>query len=495
MLARRVFQKRSCWRSGNYARRSLPPPTAEATRVIPRAVVHFSSVSRVPMKSTFDCSYKLYNNKVHYFATSAAVLERVDNIVDIPLAQTGEGIAECELLKWFVKEGDEVEEYQRLCEVQSDKATIEITSRYQGRVVQFLHVPGDIVKVGETLLSISVDDSQVPSNNGNQSSPTSQPIEPINESSEPKTTQESETLSLTTPAVRNLAKQHDIDVNDVPGTGKHGRIQKEDVLNYVSSLKNKPSVVEPTLKPEQIIQPMVNESLYQDKTLPIRGYQRAMVKSMTAAASIPHFHFIEEIKCDELCKLKDVFQKQNSDPSVKFTFLPILIKSLSMALAKYPLLNSTFNLEKYEVNLKGSHNIGIAMATPVGLVVPNIKNVQSLSILEITKELARLQTLAKENKLNPEDIRGGTITLSNVGSIGGKSGSPLINVPEVAIIALGRTQKVACFDDDGNAYPVSSMTANIAADHRILDGATVAQFCNEWKRLIEKPELILLHTR
>ncbi|XP_076928435.1 lipoamide acyltransferase component of branched-chain alpha-keto acid dehydrogenase complex, mitochondrial-like [Bidens hawaiensis] len=240
---------------------------------------------------------------------------------------------------------------------------------------------------------------------------------------------------------------------------------------------------------------MANESLYQDKTLPIRGYQRAMVKSMTAAASIPHFHFIEEIKCDELCTLKDVFQKQNSDPSVKFTFLPILIKSLSMALAKYPLLNSTFNLEKYEVNLKGSHNIGIAMATPVGLVVPNIKNVQSLSIFEITKELARLQTLAKENKLNPEDIRGGTITLSNIGSIGGKSGSPLINVPEVAITALGRTQKVACFDDDGNMYPVSSMTANIAADHRILDGATVAQFCNEWKRLIEKPELILLHTR
>ncbi|XP_076894570.1 lipoamide acyltransferase component of branched-chain alpha-keto acid dehydrogenase complex, mitochondrial-like [Bidens hawaiensis] len=438
---------------------------------------------------------QLYNNKVHYFATSAAVLERVDNIIDIPLAQTGEGIAECELLKWFVKEGDEVEEYQRLCEVQSDKATIEITSRYQGRVVQFLHVPGDIVKVGETLLSISVDDSQVPSDNVNQSSPTSHPIEPINESSELKKTQESETLSLTTPAVRNLAKQHSIDVNDVPGTGKHGRIQKEDVLNYVASLKNEPSSVEPTLEAEQIIQPMANESLYQDKTLPIRGYQRAMVKSMTAAATIPHFHFIEEIKCDELCKLKDVFQKQNSDPSVKFTFLPILIKSLSMALTKYPLLNSTFNLDKYEVNLKGSHNIGIAMATPVGLVVPNIKNVQSLSILEITKELARLQTLAKKNKLNPEDIRGGTITLSNIGSIGGKSGSPLINVPEVAIIALGRTQNVACFDDDGNVYPVSSMTANIAADHRILDGATVAQFCNEWKRLIEKPELILLHTR
>ncbi|KAI3804396.1 hypothetical protein L1987_25901 [Smallanthus sonchifolius] len=499
MLARGIFQKRSCCRSGNvfFFCRRLPTSTAEPTEMKPPAVAHFSSAAPTPVKSMFDSSYKLYNHKVHYFSTSAAALEPVDNIIDIPLAQTGEGIAECELLKWFVKEGDEVEEYQPLCEVQSDKATIEITSRYQGKVVQFLHVPGDIVKVGQTLLSISVDDSQVPSDVG-EPSPTSHPIESSNESSELRETQEGETL--TTPAVRNLAKQHGIDLNDVPGTGKHGRVQKEDVLNYVASVINKPALVnptsvKPTLEPEQVFRPMADESLYQDKTLPIRGYQRAMVKSMTAAATIPHFHYIEEINCDELGKLKDGFQKQNSDPNIKFTFLPLLIKSLSMALTKHPLLNSTFNLEKYEVNLKGSHNIGIAMATQVGLVVPNIKNVQSLSILEITKELARLQKLAKENKLNPEDIRGGTITLSNIGAIGGKSGSPLINVPEAAIIALGRTQKVACFGDDGKVYPVSLMTANIAADHRILDGATVAQFCNEWKKLIEKPELILLHTR
>ncbi|KAK9059166.1 hypothetical protein SSX86_021785 [Deinandra increscens subsp. villosa] len=503
MLVRGVLQKRSCWRSGNayFFCRRLPSSTVEPTRMIdPAAVAHFSSAALTPIKSTFNCSYKLYDHKVHYFSTSAAAaLEPVDNIIDIPLAQTGEGIAECELLKWFVKEGDEVEEYQRLCEVQSDKATIEITSRYQGKVVQFLHVPGDIVKVGETLLSISVDDSQVAPDVGELSSPTSQPIEPSKESSELTKSQEGESLS--TPAVRNLAKQHGIDLNDVPGTGKHGRVQKEDVLSYAANLKTKPATVDPSSvkptfdEPEQVPQPVAYESLHQDKTLPIRGYQRAMVKSMTAAATIPHFHYIEEINCDKLAKLKDAFQKQNSDPSIKFTFMPVLIKSLSMALTAHPLLNSNFNLEKYEVNLKGSHNIGIAMATPVGLVVPNIKNVQSLSILEITKELARLQKLAKENKLNPEDIRGGTITLSNIGAIGGKSGSPLINVPEVAIIALGRTQKVACFSDDGTVYPVSLMTANIAADHRILDGATVARFCNEWKKLIEKPELILLHTR
>ncbi|KAM0988237.1 hypothetical protein ACFX13_012445 [Malus domestica] len=166
-----------------------------------------------------------------------------------------------------------------------------------------------------------------------------------------------------------------------------------------------------------------------------------------------------------------------------------------MAMNKYPLMNSSFNEESLEVTLKGSHNIGIAMATPYGLVVPIIKNVQSLSILEITMELSRLLQLALENKLKREDISDGTITLSTIGAIGGKYGSPLLNLPEVAIIAIGRMQKVPRFADDGTLHPVSVMTVNIGADHRVLDGATVARFCNEWKQFIENPELLMLRMR
>ncbi|CAK9138963.1 unnamed protein product [Ilex paraguariensis] len=227
----------------------------------------------------------------------------------------------------------------------------------------------------------------------------------------------------------------------------------------------------------------------------VGGFQRAMVKSMTLAAKIPHFHYVEEINCDALVGLKASFQNANSDPDVKHTFLPVLIKSLSLALSRHPLLNGSFNEELHEVTFKGSHNIGIAMATSYGLVVPNIKKVQSLSILEITKELSRLHQLASANKLTPDDISGGTITLSNIGAIGGKFGSPLVNLPEVAIIAIGRIQKVPHFADEGNVYPVSVMTVNIGADHRVLDGAAVARFCNEWKLFIEKPELLMLHMR
>ncbi|CAL4963913.1 unnamed protein product [Urochloa decumbens] len=392
-------------------------------------------------------------------------------LVEVPLAQTGEGIAECELLRWFVNEGDQVDEFQPLCEVQSDKATIEITSRFKGTVHQIHFGPGDIVK------SVGVE-SAVASNEGNAPSGT-----------------------LSTPAVRHLAKQYGLNINEIVGTGKDGRILKEDVLNYAVSkglCKKQSSSLEDSIGQVEFVEEgksVPSVPFYEDKKILLRGYQRAMVKSMSLAAKVPHFHYLEEINCDSLVQLKARFQTENKDNTIKHTFLPFLIKSLSMALSKYPMLNSSFIEETNEVVLKGSHNIGIAMATTHGLVVPNVKKVQSLSILEITKELARLHEMASHNRLSAADIEGGTITLSNIGAIGGKFGSPLLNLPEVAIIALGCIQKLPRFDDDENVYPSSIINVTVGADHRVVDGATVARFCNEWKGLVEKPELLLLHMR
>ncbi|KAL0787482.1 hypothetical protein Bca101_003728 [Brassica carinata] len=405
--------------------------------------------------------------------------------IDVPLAQTGEGIAECELLKWFVKEGDPVEEFQPLCEVQSDKATIEITSRFKGKVALISHAPGDIIKVGETLVKLAVEDA----NDALQvSSDTPENVEPI--CSKPKL--DSLVGALSTPAVRTLAKDLGIDINLVIGSGKDGRVLKEDVLQFSGQKQN---VTDSAPSDNPFIRGDSVSTNYEDQIVPLRGFNRAMVKTMTMATKVPHFHFVEEINCDALVKLKHFFKDHNTDSTVKHTFLPTLIKSLSMALTKYPYVNGCFNEESLEIILKGSHNIGVAMATEHGLVVPNIKNVQSLSLLEITKEMSRLQHLATNNKLSPEDVTGGTITLSNIGAIGGKFGSPLLNLPEVAIIALGRIEKVPKFKEDGSVYPASTMMVNIAADHRVLDGATVARFCCQWKEYIEKPELLMLQMR
>lgn len=501
MLSRRIFQTKPLssvgWRGllHDYTAANISPPLTVTAR-------HSWLVLSRDFKSMPSCSAHKFNYAKNpygltgYFFSSQPMVEvRVDGIVEIPLAQTGEGIAECELLKWFVQPGDKIDEFQPLCEVQSDKATIEITSRYKGEVSEILHVPGDIVKVGETLLKLFVSELSVPSQ-------ICDTIELNNDSSDSdiQTSQSQETERggvLSTPAVRNIAKLYNINIKDVSGTGKDGRVLKEDILKYAAS-KGVIEVIPSSITADSVKQKSEREDIhqddYEDKTYPLRGFHRAMVKTMTAASKIPHFYFVEEINCDALVDLKAFFQK-HSDPDIRHTSLPILIKSLSMALKKYPLLNSRFSEESYEVTLKGSHNIGIAMATPSGLVVPNIKKVQSLSILEITKELSRLRELAVANKLSQDDISGGTITLSNIGSIGGKFGSPLINAPEVAIIAIGRLQKLPRFDDNGNVYPASITTVNIAADHRVLDGATVAYFCKEWKSFIEKPELYMLHMR
>ncbi|KAK8507124.1 hypothetical protein V6N13_069914 [Hibiscus sabdariffa] len=460
MIGRRLLQKR-VWNSGRRWLFPSSPPSPVPAEYCKR---HFST---------------------HVLAAFSSPSDNPIN-VKIPPTQN-KCIAECELIKWFVHEGDEVDEFQPLCEVQSDKATIEITSRYKGRVAQVLHVPGSIVKVGETLLKMDVEENRIP------------PVVLGNLENEKHTSG-----VLSTPAVRNLAKEHGININEVQGSGKDSRVLKEDILKNAAQkgILEDPSFTATADLGELLHGEMSSSQVsaevsghYEDTIVPLRGFQRTMVKTMSMAAKVPHFHYVEEIDCDALAELKTSFQTNNSEPGIKFTFLPILIKSLSMALKKYPMVNSCFSEESVEVILRGSHNIGIAMATPFGLVVPNIKNVQSLSILEITRELSRLQQLALDNKLSPDDISGGTITLSNIGAIGGKFGAPIVNLPEVAIIAMGRIQKLPRVADDGDIYSASIMTVNIGADHRVLDGATVARFCNEWKRFIEKPELLMLHMK
>ncbi|CAM8989798.1 unnamed protein product [Rhodiola kirilowii] len=500
-MIRRQILRRSVWAVG----RKLLSSNAARMWNIRAPVLLLVDLSERVVSDARSFSVNPYDLRRCYFSSQAMLDVQEGGTVDVPLAQTGEGIAECELLQWFVQEGDLVDEFQRLCEVQSDKATIEITSRYKGRVAKILHDPGSIVKVGATLLKMSVDDFAAPIPASNESS--NAPIETVTcDSNDQSSVLEKNKPKgvLATPSVRSLAKLYVLNIEEVSGSGKDGRVMKEDVLAVAtkkgliensSSSSDDDSVERAAAHVEPFSSPAANDLLFIDSRVPVRGYQRAMVRTMTAAAKVPHFHYVEEINCDALVRLKVIFQKENTDPAIKHTFLPVLIKSLSLAMSKFPLLNACFDENSQEIILKGAHNIGVAMATPHGLVVPNIKKVQSLSVLEITKELSRLQLLARDNKLAPEDVSGGTISLSNIGAIGGKFGSPLLNLPEVAIIAMGRIEKVPRFDNNGNVYPSSIMNINMGADHRVLDGATVARFCNEWKSHIEKPELLLLQLR
>ncbi|KAG6493327.1 hypothetical protein ZIOFF_048309 [Zingiber officinale] len=472
--ASRVSRLPSAAATNPYAALLRPPPDTSESESGPFRSVLSSFLPFSPLRAGSSRSFAYWSSAervcVRFCNRRLSSQARVDaaggEVVDVPLAQTGEGIAECELLKWFVSE------------------------------------------VGETLVKIQVDDSQTPFTSAGDINVTSGGVSLTDPDSPISPKAEASGGVLSTPAVRNLAKELGLVLNDIPGTGKDGRILKEDVLTYATSkghckeqsfssdsIDGHTNELELLNQDKGFYEDNVGDVQHEDKIIPVRGFQRSMVKSMTMAAKVPHFHYVEEINFDALVELKTAFQTANKDQNVKHTYLPFLIKSLSMALNKYPLLNSSFNDETNEIFLKGYHNIGIAMATTYGLVVPNIKKVQSLTILEITKELARLQQMASSNKLNTEDITGGTLTLSNIGAVGGKFGSPLLNLPEVAIIAIGQIRRLPRFDDDDNIYPASVASVTVGADHRIVDGATVARFCNEWKLLIEKPELLLLHMK
>lgn len=469
---------------------------------------------RQPLKLYFSKCQKLQ------FSTSHSQASELRGVIEVPLAQTGEGIADCELLTWFVKEGDEVDEFQPLCSVQSDKATIQITSRYKGKVLRLKFVPGNVVKVGEPLLELVSGSSDyigaTQSLSKEQLSDAEEELLSTNDASGGHV-ENSQKKVLATPAIRDFAQQYGIKLEGVSGSGKDGRVLKEDVMKHISNkdgldqeLKllseiasrsvslthaNERKESQHSNQKEMSDIPYVHKNIPEDKIIHVRGYQRTMVKAMTAAAAIPHFHLVDELNVDAVSalrkNLKDVFIEQG----VNITYLPFVIKALSVALVKYPLVNSTCNEDASEICCRGAHNVGVAIATSYGLAVPNIKNVQDLSVLEIAKELLRLTELARANQLSSADVSGGTITVSNFGSVGGKFGSPLLNLPEVAIVAIGRIQKIPRFSDEGNIYPASIMNVTWGADHRVLDGATVANVCNEWKTIVERPERLVIHLK
>ncbi|MCO5609331.1 hypothetical protein L7F22_063557 [Adiantum nelumboides] len=451
------------------------------------------------------------------FSTSAPHATEPEGIIEVPLAQTGEGIADCELLSWLVEEGDHIDEFQPICSVQSDKATIQITSRYKGKVSRLNFLPGDVIKVGESLLELISDSSLVHSSSIDES---------LQEESDLCGQHDSDAdvinpnrRVLTTPAVRQLACSHGIKLENVTGSGKEGRVLKEDVLKLVNVKEglNEEMAMMSTIAPKEEIvrsapggeqvgrsaeprKDAVETCMHapgneKDSTIHVRGFQRIMVKAMTAAAAIPHFYLVDEVKLDAIVNLRKNLQDSYIEQGIKLTYLPFMIKALSVALLKYPLMNSTYSEEASTICCRGIHNVGIAVATPHGLAVPNIKNVQRLSVIEIAKELARLTQLAAANKLSAEDIAGGTISVSNFGSIGGKLGYPLLNLPEVVIGAFGRIHKAPCFAEDGSIFPASLMNVTWAADHRVLDGAALANFSNEWKALLEQPERLVVQLR
>jgi len=418
-------------------------------------------------------------------------------VMDFKLTDIGEGIFEVEVLQWFVKEGDSIQEFDKICEVQSDKANVEITSRYQGVVKTLMYSVGDLARVGKTL--IQIEQSVAPDSDSSDSSGDSdEPSEPETATSEPsKSVPQSEPKGkpLLTPAVRRIVKEHNLDINKIVGSGPQGRILKGDVLDFINAGAATPEAVisppaEVPAQPARVVTPVSA----QDTKVPIRGVKRIMVQKMNESNKVPTFGYGDEIDVSELVRLRASLKEECKELGVKLNYLPFILKATSLALKEYPMLNATVDdTDCTSVTYRADHNISIAVDTPGGLIVPNIKKVQERSILDIAQELDNISSRARSNKITNNDLTGGTFSLSNIGAIGGTYCRPILFVPEVCIGALGKFQALPRFDSDGNVVRRDIMAVSWSADHRVIDGATMARFSNRWRNMLETPTSMLLH--
>ncbi|CDJ67112.1 dihydrolipoamide branched chain transacylase, E2 subunit, putative [Eimeria necatrix] len=341
-------------------------------------------------------------------------------IVCFKLADIGEGIASVELTKWYKKTGDTVEEMEEVCEVQSDKAAVEITSRYSGKIVKLYAKEGDTVKIGAPLIDIDSPDVEE-----TQSQPPSPAAPPPSEASKPQQPSAAASSSkgaeaLASPAVRRFAKEKGVNLEAVKGTGARGAITKEDVLNYLSSGASEPQSSAGEDNSGAAQSPPAPRQSRGNREVVLQGFSKAMVKSMTDSLKVPHMNIGDEYDITRLTELRHALNKELASQNIRISLTAFLIKAISLAINEYPIVNSKFNTETQNSYTEfGSHNVSVAIDSPGGLVVPCVKNVQDLTLVEIQRELVRLQGLAKANRLSPADLTGGTIALSNVGVISG----------------------------------------------------------------------------
>ncbi|KAI0972545.1 2-oxoacid dehydrogenase acyltransferase [Xylaria arbuscula] len=448
-------------------------------------------------------------------------------IKPVLLADIGEGIVECEIIQWFVEPEARVEEFSPLCEVQSDKASVEITSRFAGVVKKLYYDAGEMAKVGKPFVDIDIlgdakkedldaltapaaptDDKESPSRPPEAPRSEQAPaITPQSEETAPQSLPREKNLykSLATPAVRHLCKELNVEITDVDGTGKGGRVLKEDIYKFAEARDAGRQAAQPArTTPEAPSTASTTAEKQTETTVALTNTQLQMFKTMTRSLSIPHFLYADEIDFSQLYELRQrlnkvLLQSAREGEISKLSYLPFIIKAVSLALYQYPTLNARVDVDaetsKPVLVHRSQYNIGVAMDTPLGLLVPVIKNVAAKNVLSIASELADLQSRAAAGKLSVQDLSGGTITVSNIGNIGGTYLSPVIVEKEVAILGIGRMRTVPAFDSEDKVIKKQVCNFSWSADHRVVDGATMARAAEVVRQIVEEPDSMILHLR
>jgi len=408
----------------------------------------------------------------------------------------GEGLTEGEIVRWLVKEGDEIKEGQPLVEVETDKALAEIPSPKTGVILKILAKEKEIVKVGQVIVVIGEKGEALaapppkPKSVGvvGELEEAPEEVPAVAAKAEPVKTVLVSEHALATPAVRVLAKELGVDINKVQGTGPEGRVLEKDVRQLAEG-KEKP--VEEVKKPVKV----KKYDLYgYVERIPLRGVRRSIAKAMVKSKyTAPHVTAMDEADVTELWKIREKEKKAAEKKGIKLTILPFIIKSVLAGLSEHPYLNASLDDENEEIILKKYFNIGVATDTPEGLMVPVVKNAKEKSIFQIAEELTKLAQKARDRTIDLADLKGGTFTISNYGALGGIYATPIINYPEVAILGVGKIKDTPVVRN-GKVVVRKILSLALSFDHRVVDGGEGARFLNTVIAHLEDPDLILLET-
>jgi pyruvate dehydrogenase E2 component (dihydrolipoamide acetyltransferase) len=447
------------------------------------------------------------------------VATEVGALFEFKLPDIGEGIHEGEIVKWFIKPGDEVGEDDVLAEVQNDKAVVEIPSPVKGKVLELKVDEGTVATVGQVIVTFDAPgyenlkfkgdhEEEAPAAEAKTEAPAPTPApvaETVKEeapaavSAAPEVAVDPNRKVVAMPSVRKYAREKGIDIKAVPGSGKNGRITKADIDSFLTG-GAQPAAAAPVKEeakaeeaaPKAAAATVVPEGEFPETREKMSGIRRAIAKAMVNSKhTAPHVTLMDEIDVTKLVAHRKKFKNIAAEQGVKLTFLPYVVKALTSALKKYPVFNTSIDDATDEVVHKHYYNIGIAADTEKGLLVPVVKNADRKSVFSISNEINELATKAREGKLAPAEMKGASCTITNIGSAGGQWFTPVINHPEVAILGIGRIAEKAVVRD-GEIVIAPVLALSLSFDHRMIDGATAQNALNHIKRLLNDPELLLM---
>lgn len=441
---------------------------------------------------------------------------------ELKLPELGEGVHEGELIKWKVKVGDQVIDDQLVCEIMTDKATIELPAPFTGKITALNAKEGDCVKVGQTMLTYEAVGAAAKAAPAASAQASAAPMAAASIAKATVTTPSAGSIASSpvpslapsgasadstglavraAPSTRKFAREQGVDLTRVSGTGPDGRVMREDIESARSGI-GAVSAGAPQAAPKALLALPTRDrgasATQREERVPFRGLRKKIAEKMRLSKDhAAHFTYVEECDATELVKLRNQAKELGARYGIKVTYLPFIMKAMVAALRKYPAMNSQLDEEAGEIIIKHYYNIGLSVQTEDGLTAPVIKNVENKTILELAREIQEVVERARAKKLTQDDFTGGTITLTNAGSIGGLFATPVINYPEVSILGFNKIARkpVVMMNGGREEIVIRDWTLfSISLDHRVVDGAIAAEFMKLFISYVENPALLLLES-